>query len=118
MEKCAKGNSGGEANLYKCDVPLKPGLAVALRVAQHSGATLHCLENALLAVLHKQLVHDNVLGFLGVVEYNNDLRIVMPWYDEGDAVSYLESPDNQSHTPNLVCSCSLWSSDHPILKAI
>ena len=103
LRKCV--GSGAEANIYSCDV--KPGSAVALRVARRSGAAPDSptprLKNALLAVLHKQLVHDNVLGFLGVVERMGDLCIVMPWCDKGNAVSYLESPANHSHLQNLVC---------------
>lgn len=91
--------AGGEANIHKCKI--RTDYVVALRLAHK---TVPRLENAVLAVLHKQLVHENILAFLGVVEHK-DLGIVTPWHEEGDAFSYLEHDSRRhSHIPTLVSS--------------
>ena len=51
---------------------------------------------------------ENILQFLGIVDHVEvgDLCIITPWYEK-DAVSYLDSSENHSHLPKLVCS--LWN---------
>jgi hypothetical protein len=83
---------------------------VALRLPQNTTPR----STAVLAVLHKQLVHENILAFLGVVEHT-DLGIVTAWHKEGDAFSYLDDDSQRhSHVPTLVSSLRNFVVNHII----
>jgi len=83
---------------------------VALRVARHSGqagSDSRPSETVLLAVLHKQLAHDNILEFLGVAERMGVIVCIVTKWHTDDAITYLNNPANHSDLPKLVCSSTL-----------
>jgi hypothetical protein len=47
------------------------------------------------AVTWQQLIHPNVLPFLGIYHHNDRLGFVCPWMENGNIVTFLE---NTSHT--------------------
>jgi len=108
LTRCDKAKGGGEAYVYKFKAP--SGI-VSVRVAQHfrHGTGMDSSkrsENVLLAVMHKQLKHENILEFIGVVERMGDVCIVTAWHDEGDALSYLRDPYHHKHVPALMVDVS------------
>jgi serine/threonine protein kinase len=43
------------------------------------------------AIAHRQLKHENIVPFLGVISFDNTLAIVMPWQENGNAINFLKA---------------------------
>lgn len=77
------------------------------RYSGQAGPDSRPSETVLLAVLHKQLAHDNILEFLGVVEQMGVIVCIVTKWHTDDAITYLNNPANHSDLPKLVCSSTL-----------
>jgi len=67
-------------------------------------------ETRLQAIAHRQLKHDNIVPFLGVIALDDTLAIVMPLQENGNAIEFLKTyngRDKDKVTLDLVCAVLL-----------